>query len=145
MSHVHVVSLQEVEKEHAAVQAALEYLGDRWSAVSNDPDLMALTLPDLRRARQNLQRTYLMRVFARFEALVRDALGTAGLSRRIPRTADALIRRAGSHWRVTDVLREDVHRVREFRNQIVHERPPSEFLTLRDAVRFLSRFLVFIP
>ena len=144
MSHSHIPPLLEIESEYAAARAALGYVMHRWDSLDDDPKLLALKLGDMRRARDELERTYLVRVFARLEGLLRDALIDTAPEHQLPHTANGLIDRVGSHWHIDSDTRQEVHRVRKLRNDIAHGRPPGDILTLRDAVRRLCRFVNWI-
>jgi hypothetical protein len=97
-------------------------------------------------ARRRLDPTYVVRVFATFEWGLRtiwaDAFGRATQ----PAMAQLLDAAASAaRFMPADVL-EDAHRVREFRNTVVHVGDePEEVFTVSDATGILKRYLSQMP
>lgn len=99
---------------------------------------------DLTSADDNLEGTYLIRMFAEFEAAARTFWRTIRPKTR-PR-AEILLDQLGVRLAVPASVIRGVHAVREYRNQLVHDRQtPSEAVTIKDARRHLSTFLARLP
>ncbi|MBX9625956.1 MAG: hypothetical protein K2X82_19310 [Gemmataceae bacterium] len=91
----------------------------------------------------NLEGTYLIRLFAAFEAGLRSFWATARDTD--PQTRD-LIDAVASRVRVPDRLRRDVHEVREYRNGLIHERAdPTESVALGDARSRPQQYFARLP
>ena len=137
-----------VESEYRIALLSVENLR---AVASKDPAILRkarLTMAGLEACQQNLEPTYVVRLFAEFEtplrlywrdARKRKSWNTIG--------AEALIEGVASYRRVpADVLRE-TQKVREFRNTLVHRsgREGVAALTLRQCRSSLCRFLSFLP
>lgn len=111
------------------------------------PDLVPrgerFRLPDIARCRNDLEKAYLIRIFAVFEVTLRD-YWRAGCGRRShPRTHDLLNALASRLYVQSDVL-ANAHSVRAYRNSLLHGgAAPS--VQLHDAKQFLCRFLASLP
>jgi hypothetical protein len=66
----------------------------------------------------NLEGTYLIRLYAAFEAGLRSYY--ASIREKSPQTTD-LINSVAARRQIPDDLRDKVHEVREYRNNLVHE------------------------
>lgn len=92
---------------------------------------------------RNAEGTYLIRMFAEFENALRSYWRT--LRPTVPVTRD-LVDGVASQRRVGDGLRLDVHRVRNYRNQLVHEfESGADPVPIADARGHLNRFLRRLP
>ena len=76
-------------------------------------------------ASDNLEATYVMRLFAQFETALASFLRLKKL--RVPRVAEALVNKAASRGRIANDLLVKAHAIREYRNDITHDknRPTS--------------------
>jgi hypothetical protein len=91
----------------------------------------------------NLEATYLIRLFAAFEAGVRSYWATVG--KTVPLTRD-LIDAVAARRGIPDGPRAEVHEVREYRNGLIHERDnPSQPTPLPEARGRLRRFFSYLP
>jgi hypothetical protein len=64
----------------------------------------------------------------------------------MPGTTEALMNRVALRERLPDALRDRAHRLREYRNAIVHPGgPPHIVIPLREALAALNRFLAPLP
>jgi hypothetical protein len=100
---------------------------------------------DDRNFRDNLAPTYLIRVFAEFEAGLREAWAIAFHQTTSPRMRD-LIEAFWARRAIPDEWRDAVHDVRAYRNALLHEgggdvRP----VALREACGDLCRFFSYLP
>jgi hypothetical protein len=96
----------------------------------------------------HLEATYLLRLFAEFEACLRDwwRIGwKKGRATRKPHTAD-LISQVAAKRSISSGDRDKVHAVREYRNALTHEESaeadPVSFAIARSS---LSKFLSWLP
>jgi uncharacterized protein YutE (UPF0331/DUF86 family) len=133
--------IKAVEREYGAIRFGTDRLLDEVradSTVVRDP-----TRPrDIERASEQLEGTYIIRVFAEFESALRHFV--AASKNTTPRSAKALVDRVSSSAHVPHEHSDAVHRVREFRNALVHERTepdPSTSVTIREATSALCTFL----
>lgn len=131
-----------VELEFVAARAAADALicglerGD--IARPRNPD--AWDVPGMS---ANLEGTYLIRLFAAFEAGLRSYWGVV---RGTEPQARDLIEAVGAKRSVPPADREAVHNVREYRNSLIHERSQEpEPLTMADARGRLQRYFARLP
>ncbi len=110
--------MKAVEREYAAMRQAADQLLAR---ARLDPTILKgdLRTRDAQHASDRLEGTYVVRVFAEFETGLRLFWGTARTTN--PRSAH-LIDGLASMRGIEDYVRLNVHRVRVFRNSLVHER-----------------------
>ena len=140
--------LKFVAREHRVAEAAVE----RLRVVVLDGQALApdgTTPRDLVATGENLETTYLVRLWAEFETAIlsyyRDLRGDPEARIRAADLVDTLssVRRGR---RMADALRDEVHEVREHRNSLVHERAnPAPPVTLVEARRRLNTFLSKLP
>jgi hypothetical protein len=138
--------MKAVEREAAVVGFGLDVLQDRLQA---DPSLLAvrnLRMVHFRQGVINRELTYLVRLYAVFESGLRDAWHSAFHETTHPRMTD-LLQALTSRRRIPREPLENAHRVRKYRNQIVHEQQEdgADQITLEMAVRFTCRFFSFLP
>lgn len=135
--------MKAVEREYsAAVLAAEVYRTEVVSGRARLPH--PIEWSDLESAADHLPGTYLIRVFAVFEAALRSYWDT------LPRTSEPpmadLIDSLASRRRVPDEERKAAHAVREDRNDMVHQSGVIELgHTLDAACRRLHTFLSRLP
>jgi hypothetical protein len=141
--HEHI---KEIEREYNAVRFAL----DRLISVAKAGELALdrearKVLPD---ADRDLQGTYIVRLFASFEAALRSydraKYNDPNRERRAALLIDSI---GGRRWLgISSNVREDAHLVRNVRNYWAHEKdelPAS--LTIHQARRHLQLFLSRLP
>jgi hypothetical protein len=113
-----IVSIKAIEAEHLVAFQALAALRAR---LRKDPNFLKdVELSDLKRAERNLEGTYLIRLFAVFEAGLREAWLRA-LGRDTQPPMRDLLDGIASSRRIENKVLSKAHRVREFRNTLVHE------------------------
>jgi len=141
--------LEAVAKEHRV--AALSVAGLRAEA-SRDPTILKadrLTVTDVDVCRDNLEATYLVRLFAEFEAPLRLYWRDVRKRRKTWQTIGAqdLIESVGAYLRVSDALRQRVQRIRELRNALVHRGGAAHLteIALRLCCLSLCHFLSRLP
>ncbi len=137
MSHAHIEQLSAVFEEYVEVREAVtQCLRDRSHAGYGN----------LQRAERNLETTYIIRLFAEFEGILRLVLLTHDPRRRVSREAYNRINHAARLFSIPDSVRDAVHDAREYRNSVVHPggvRTAS--LTMPQARSVLNRFLKPLP
>lgn len=146
MSYHHVQQLASIRDEYVAAEAAIAYLERTWHQMGDVPEVSAVRLAHVRDAARNLEATYVIRLFSEFEGLLQRHLAVRRPGRPIPRTTETLINRVALRERIPDPIRDAAHRVREYRNTVVHYRAAATpALTFRQATAALNRFLDPLP
>lgn len=114
----------------------------------SDPSVLSdeqLRNEDFRHYQDNLESTYLIRLYAEFEAGLREAWGSAFGQVTSPRMRD-LIDSVAARRLISEPWRDAVHDVRAYRNALVHEGgidiPP---IGLSEALGHLCRFFSALP
>jgi hypothetical protein len=128
-----------VECEYGAIRFGTDRL---IAAVNDDPSILEshVRRPDIATASMHLEGTYIVRVFSEFETALQHFLRAFHI--RKPRGAEAHVNRVRDRGHIPQANTDAVHRVREHRNVLVHERSKLVTpVTLREATRFLCTFL----
>jgi hypothetical protein len=131
--------IKAVEREYGAIRFGTDWL---LVAVDDDPSILAgeVRRPDIRTASAHLEGTYIIRVFSEFETALQHFIRAFHIRR--PNGAEALVHRVRDRGHIPQPDTEAVHRVREYRNVLVHERSrPVAPVTIREATSFLCTFL----
>ena len=131
--------IKAVEREYGAIRFGTDRL---LVAVNENPGILTnlVRRPDIRRASERLEGTYMVRVFSEFETALQ--LFIRAFHIRKPGGTEALINRVRDRGRIPQNYTDGVHQVREYRNVLVHERTiPAAPVTIREATRFLCTFL----
>lgn len=131
-----------VEREFLAMRQAADRFLDH---AQHDPNIL---LEDLRHgeivtASRNLEGTYILRLFAEFETGARQYWdATWGTDIKTHDLFEALAARRS----ISDTDLENGHRVRIYRNSLVHERDDqSEPLEIAMARKYLCTFFSYLP
>ena len=99
---------------------------------------------DLKSADENLEGTYLVRMFAEFETGVGAYWRTIRPRARV--SVETLLARVGDRCGIPVDLTNDAHTVRMYRNKLLHERERDvETVTIADARRRLATYLARLP
>jgi hypothetical protein len=137
--------MRAIEREWLVASIAAEDLGERLRA---DPSALAgerLQIADYRSFRDNLEPTYLIRLFAEFESGLREAWTMAFRQATTPRMQD-LIDSVSARCVISPEWRDRVHDVRIYRNALVHEGGEDvQPIGLREACSELCRFFSGLP
>jgi hypothetical protein len=137
--------IRAIEREYLVALIAADGLDERFRA---DPSLLdpeELKFADYRNFRDNLEATYLIRLFAEFEAGLREAWELAFRRTTVPSVRD-LIDSIHAQRIVPDAWRDCVHNIRIYRNALVHEGGgDAQPIWLRDACGDLCRFFSGLP
>ena len=134
--------IKAVEREYLAAQFAIDWLR---IIADRDPKVLAgkLKLRDLREASERLNGTFIIRLFAEFEAGLRSYWST--LKGTHPGAQD-LLEAIAARRRIGTDTQMNAHAVREYRNSLVHERDePVPPITMMNTRSSLCRFFSFLP
>ena len=140
--------LKEVENEYKAARLAVDRL---WAAVVADPSVLGNSDParaNLRAAVENLEGTYLVRLFAAFEAALRSYDRARHNDPTRKEDAAVLIDSIGGRrgLGISASVRSDTQTVRRVRNRWAHEDDASaEELGIKVAAPRLHKFLSWLP
>ena len=134
--------IKAVEREYMAIRQA----ADRFRrAALDDPTILQENLRpgDIITATGNLEGTYVIRLFAEFEAGARQFWGANWTT--YPKTVD-LLDGLVARCRIPDTQRDKAHLVRDYRNGLVHEREDEpEVVPIATARHYLCHFFSFLP
>lgn len=136
--------IKAVEREHSGVWLAANHLLE---TASRDPTVLRgdVTHRDLVHATENLEGTYIIRLFAEFEAGLRLFWQTARGTNPPRRTQD-LLNGVAATRRISHDELVNAHSVREYRNKLVHEREESmPPISISEARSHLCKFFRFLP
>ena|ERR1700722_15333771 len=134
--------IKAVEREYVAMRQAADHFQQ---AARTDPTILLENLRprEIVLASQNLEGTYVMRLFAEFETGARrywDANWDTD-----PKTVD-LLNGLAARCGIPDALRDYAHLVRDYRNSLIHEREDmTEPVLIAVARGYLCRFFSFLP
>src|SRR5690242_6392769 len=111
--------IKAVEREYGAIRFATDQL---IRAVHDDPSILGRRVrrADVGTAAARLEGTYIIRVFAEFETALQHFIRAFHI--RKPRGTEPLMNRVGDRGRIPQADTDAVHRVRAYRNVLVHER-----------------------
>jgi hypothetical protein len=112
--------IKDVEREYRVASYAGELLDEHLAAKPDALAVLDLRRRDAVRFRANLEPTYLIRVYAEFEACLREAWRRAFGRKTFPKM-EVLIDRIGDLRQVPAGLVTEVHQVRGYRNDVVHD------------------------
>lgn len=134
--------IKAVEKEFAAMRQAADRLMDH---ARDDPSLLLGDFgpSDIERASLNLEGTYTMRLYAEFEAGLREFWEVQrGTSPPMKDLIDAVSARR----KIPDQHRTHAHLIREFRNSLTHDRKSFQAPIRISRVRsHLCTFFGYLP
>jgi hypothetical protein len=137
--------IRAIAREFEVALAVAKELDERFRV---DPSVLSgerLTFKDYRNFRDNLEPTYIIRMFAEFESGLREAWELAFRRSTNPKTVD-LIDSIAAHRLIPQDWRDHAHEVREYRNAIVHEGgDPASVLTVQEVRGHLGRFFSHLP
>ena len=145
MSHLQIQQLILIKGEYQAAQASVNYTEREWSRLRWEQNFSRIEFRQVRQATANVEATYIVRLFSVFEGILRAVLPVRVASSPDRRSVYDLINRCASKWRIPTLLRDEVHRIREFRNQAVHQSDAAAPLLFADALAGLNRFLAWLP
>jgi hypothetical protein len=134
--------IKAVEHEYMAVREAADRF--RQAALDNPTILPGkLRFREIVRASENLEGTYIIRLFAEFETGARQYWAATWATD--PKTVD-LLNGLAARCAIPETQRENAHLVREYRNALVHEREDEpEPMPIALARNYLCHFFSFLP
>ena len=103
-----------------------------------------ITLHDLRQCAENLDITYLLRLFAEFEAVLRDYYAN-GMHRTTRPQMEPLMDAIGSRRHMPAGHLQAAHEVREYRNDVVHDHLRNTIFDFAECRSRLARFVSMLP
>jgi hypothetical protein len=127
----------------AGKAATAYFLGVCRSDPSHVPSTGDFRVRDIRACHDDLERTYLVRMFAIFEVTLREFWDRAARKRSHP-SVNRLMDRIALRCNVALDRLARAHSVRSFRNTLIHG-GTSESVTLADARSYLCGFLSNLP
>lgn len=150
MNAVYVQRLRSVQAEYNAASAAISYVNRHWQRQNIPQEVGRLKPGDFVRANENLESTYLIRLYAEFEGILKDHLATNHATTRVPDKpkVDWLIKRVAQTEDVSVemALRIKMDALRDYRNSITHHtRHFAPFVSLNDALSSLNTFVARLP
>ncbi|ODU02508.1 MAG: hypothetical protein ABS79_00305 [Planctomycetes bacterium SCN 63-9] len=133
--------IKTVELEYAIAQSAMSRLKE---AAERDPTIVPRNwMREIPGVAERLEGTYLIRLFAEFEAGLRQFWRTEKTTNPPMESLINGIRRMG---RIPAKLTDRVHEVRAFRNALVHDREgESPRISLKEARAHLCKFFSWLP
>lgn len=136
--------IKAVEREYFSVRIAMDWLLE---TARRDPGVLRDRVDprDVNRASEELEGTYLIRMFAEFETGLRLYWETSWGTH--PPTQDLLDGMAARRNIPDDPHRKEAHAVRRYRNSLVHEREDEDVepIPISTARGHLCRFFSFLP
>ncbi len=135
--------LKAVEREFVAIRLSSELL---WEKAKLDPTILrGVAFPDIARARENLEGTFLIRMFAEFEAALRQYWRTYRPT-DVPFRVRDLIEGVAASAHIDYDLSTEAHNVRRYRNFLAHHHEPDTIvqIPLTAARHSLNRFLSYL-
>lgn len=137
--------IRAVEREYLVASVAARDLDDRFRADPSALAAMQLEYADYRNYRDHLEATYLIRLFAEFEAGLREAWELAFRRATVPGIRD-LIDSVYAQCALSQDWLDRAHAVRIHRNALVHEGGDEAGpVGLREACADLCRFFSGLP
>lgn len=141
-AHAFFEQIKGAEAEHRVAQVAVASYqaagGSRPAVLVRD----GVEPEQIARCRVRLEGTYVVRVFAEFEAALRDAWARVRTTRP---DMKPLIDSVAGRWSIPTDVTDHVHAVRDLRNDLVHSAGPAVGLTLAECRSRLCTFLGYIP
>jgi hypothetical protein len=134
--------IKAVEREYLAMRQAADAFRE---SVQRDATILQSHLRprDIVAASDNLEATYLVRLFAEFESGARQYWNTV---RDTSPPTEHLMDALADRCRIPDLQRDQAHAVRSFRNALVHEREDElAEIPIANARGCLCRFFSFLP
>jgi hypothetical protein len=133
--------IKAVEREYLVIKQAVEALSRNPSPLRS----VGLESADFRQILENLEATYIVRLFAVFEAGVREVWANRHRKRTAPPMAVLLDSLAARH-KIPQKHLTNAHAIRQYRNALVHQASDDiEPTTIAQARRYLCTFFSFMP
>ncbi len=136
------IRIKIIERRHAVAQLAISRLME---TARKDPTVLTgdMTFRDVVNAANDLEGTYLIRLFAEFETGIRLYFDTR---RDTTPPAKDLMDSVAALCNISANHRNNAHAVREYRNSLVHEREEDIVpLSIAEARSYLCCFFSYLP
>jgi len=145
VSHLHIQRLVSIRNEYESVQASITYTQRVWAKLVDEGEFEGLKFKDIQKTANYLGDTYIIRLFAEFEAILRDYLPPrAGHTDR--RAIFDLINRVALRHHIPDPIRDKAHTIREYRNLLAHRNATgARTIVFSMALSYLNQFLAPLP
>ena len=134
--------IKAVERE---LRIALHGMDKLQKLAQRDPTVLEedMRFRELGTVKDNLPATYFIRLFAEFEGALRELWS---IHRDTEPGMHDLLQGIASRHRVPHTQLEKAHEIRDYRNNLVHERPKeTETVSIEDGRKYLVDFLRFLP
>ena len=153
MSRSYKQILELVQTEYESAKFCLGYVSVHWQKHTISPDEKMVTPSALKRALYHLEVTYIIRLFATFEGLLKQYMKERRPTIALPSGEDKM--RVG--WfidrvsqlekpKISSQLRNRVYEVRACRNQLMHSgKTTSPAIEFQEALQYLATYLSFLP
>ncbi|HLX61723.1 MAG TPA: hypothetical protein VKX17_10620 [Planctomycetota bacterium] len=131
------------EEAYIAIYAVGELLSQS-SASRQSPRRRKFETSEIDRCRNNLEKTYVIRLFSEFEGALRT-FWRLGRRRGTKPIMEVLMDSISSYQSIpTDVVGR-AHEIREYRNDLVHKNAPAVVFSLDEIRHHLCTFLSHLP
>jgi hypothetical protein len=110
----------------------------------NNAKRAGVTDSELRRCAENLEITFVLRLFSEYEAVLRD-FWKNGVGKRTRPDMQPLMESIGRRRRMNNDDLASAHEIREYRNEIIHENPRSPRFHFSECSRALGKYLRWLP
>ena len=140
-------SLARVRNELEVARFALSTIAREWQrhiSTAADQGGRRLTISDLRHCLENLELTYIVRLVATFEGVLRD-YWISGMRRKTEPDLKPLMNSIASRRRIAAATLAEAHEVREFRNEIMHESVQALRFDFGQCAKRLGTYLSWLP
>ena len=142
-----------MQSEFESAKFSLAYVSNQWQKQNILPDERSVIPEGLKRTLAHLEVTYIIRLFATFEGLVKEYIKDHHPDITLPTNEE----RVKVGWyidcvaqlqkpRISTVLRTRVYQVRACRNQLMHTgKTATPLVEFEEALLCLSKYLSFLP
>ena len=150
MSNVHIQRLRAIRGEYEAARQGIAFVSRNWQKYDVYQELDDVTPANFKRAGEHIFATYLIRLSAEFEGILKHHLNSNHPGIPVPKDAkvDWLISKVvrAEGFKLDVILRGNLESVRNFRNGFVHSGtvPPATF-TFDAALSWFNTVLARLP
>jgi hypothetical protein len=138
--------IERVRDELSAARFSMSIVADNWEehfpATSRLPNELSLT--DVKRALDNSELTYILRLFSTFEAILRD-FWSHGMGRKTDPDLRPLMDSVAARRHVDAITLADAHAIRVYRNRIMHRNESLLEVDFPQASHALGKYLSWLP
>lgn len=150
MSHTYIQRLRAVRGEFEAARQGIAFVSRNWHRHNVYQEVDDVTPTDFKRAGEYLFATYVIRLSAEFEGILKFHLTSNHPVIPVPREAkvDWLISKVTKveGFRVDRTLRKNMEKVRTYRNDFAHSGTlPTAVFTFDAALSWFNTFLARLP